>query len=187
MNEATTETERADGLVLKSAFFGPLVLLSCILLSLVVAATYSFDYAIGYTAGKLIISITVGLPLFIFIRYARPRWRNRTRIELINLFCLIVVFCWIIQIALLAALPKMMSGLESTSSSRPTVSSQRTLENFGRNQDGSVRWQDFEPLNPAVSAAATSNAKNVDKSNWPICKNPFDSFDPGAKCKREDE
>lgn len=59
-----------SGAALKRAFFGPLILLSTTLLGLALARADSLEYAIGYAAGKLLVSVAVSASIFLIFRCA---------------------------------------------------------------------------------------------------------------------
>jgi hypothetical protein len=170
----------------KLAFFGPLILLSTSLLSLALARAGTLEYAIGYTVGKLLISIALASPLLLIFRFASKRWRSSEAVELFNLFCILASAVWIVQIALFALLPRLVPSLNADHmTSAPVTAAQP----YGRNPDGSVRWQDFEPRNPADAGkvGAGAESQDADKSKWPVCKGAFDDLIPNAKCRARDK
>ena len=104
-NPSNSEFELRHG----SAALGLLILASMALLSFVFSAGTSLQYAAGYTAGKLVVSIGFALPLYVAIRYATRCGRRlagaRARARAVNLFCFIVTGIWIAQILLALVVP----------------------------------------------------------------------------------
>lgn len=93
------------------AFLGPLIVLSAALLSVVFTGAESFKFGLGYTVGKLFISVAFALPIFIVVKYATRYGRRLQTQEGLNLFCYLLVACWALQLLLGLTVPAYMERL----------------------------------------------------------------------------
>ena len=112
--------EDSDSRPLASKVFGPLILLAVALLTFTLLAGDSPSGALGYTAGKLVISAALALPLFLLFRYATRRGRLLGTVESWNLLCIAIGVIWIVQAALLALMPTLISSIRTTAVTEST-------------------------------------------------------------------
>lgn len=85
--------------------FGPLLIASVGLLTIVLAGSASPQFGVGYAAGKLVTSLAFGLPVFLLLKYATRAGRRLAGVESLNLVCLVVAAVWVLQLALPLVLP----------------------------------------------------------------------------------
>lgn len=88
--------------------FGPLLIASVGLLTVVFSGTASPQFGVGYAAGKLVTSLAFGLPVFLLLKYATGPGRRLAAVESLNLLCVVVAAVWVVQLALPLVLPSVM-------------------------------------------------------------------------------
>lgn len=147
--------------------FGPLLIASVGLLTVVFAGSASPEFGVGYAAGKLVTSLAFGLPVFLLLKYATGPGRRFAAVESLNLLCVVVAAMWVLQLALPLVLPSAKSEKVATEENpyakfvqRPTPELKQADRDADadaaryRNPDGSTKWELFTPVAPASAATA---------------------------------
>lgn len=81
---------------------GALALLSAVLLSVVVVSTMhagDWVFGAGYTAGKAGVSLALGMPVFLVVRYLTAWGRRLSQRGTIDLLCYATLGMWLAQLA----------------------------------------------------------------------------------------
>ena len=121
------------------------------LLSIVFTGSSSPQFGLGYTLGKIVISVAVAIPIYLLVRYFSAISRNMNRLGQINLLSILTATVWTIQIVAAAVVPGFISAhMERTASELPRnvgpTSSVRKLP------DGASDWSQFTPVDKPKSA-----------------------------------
>lgn len=155
--------------ILNRSYFGPLLLLSVALLSVVLVGASSPQYGLGFTAGKTVTSLALALPIYLIVRYFTSVGYRLSRRGQLNVLCLLTVIVWGLQLALSAALPGFIAGQTANGGVAPRSQPDRAKESsVPRLPDGSVDWSQFTPIErPSSDAKLGAQSARPDTTAGP--------------------
>lgn len=166
MDDNVEETKRKA--VMSNTIVGPAVLLCAGLLAFVFGSAGPTKYGLGLLLGRLLISVSLALPVFLLIRYLTPWGKRLNFAQKVNVGSLAVAIIFALQLALLVSVPPLVEklNLSATTQSNGTPDSNSNGTRHSTGPSGPAAMDEEAAILDRVHPGWQQLVKSKEFNDW---------------------